>query len=491
MSQPLTPRRAAAAIEKGDDEVEVILQVDPPTVSGSTVKGGDAGMSKLIAAMNKRENRQLSLAIADNMRAHHIDILSTADFGSPLSLSLEIRNNNVISYNPAGYPAKWKNLLENKSIEIHSLDISGNSMEDSPPPKCFLEPISTCSTLQSLTMRHLRTTIESSDVREEFDDWLGGVVKNQSLTSLDLTHNELNEVSNVINDVSVNVKKLYLSWNDLTGSAISSISQQVASQLTVLHFGRNQLTETDGQLLASALTKMPNLKELELNDNDLKTACSLVFKNITPGIEYLGLHGNMFGDDCVNGNGIKNAIKKLTNLTTLDISSNNLTKKGLANMNYPLEYLHSEHKLTKLIASNNSFGCNRHVLQMHLSGLKVDVFKAVTKELFDVIKQPVPEGGWSSVVYPPVIVNEVMYSSKLEAPIVLSKGTTVESFLKTAADLVQDGRKSPLAVTAEYKAIVTLGIIMTQGKGIIIKSIKTGIDERGLEFMDASFKIDN
>ena len=52
-----------------DERVEVDLRVDPPTVSGSTVKGGDAGLGKILSAIDKREDQEFEF---DNIRQHEI-----------------------------------------------------------------------------------------------------------------------------------------------------------------------------------------------------------------------------------------------------------------------------------------------------------------------------------------------------------------------------------------------------------------------------------
>jgi len=146
-----------------------------------------------------------------------------------------------------------------------------------------------------------------------------------SLTELDLTHNQLTDISALtslsdlttlslgnnykLTDISAltaltGLKRLFLQGNQLTDiSALKSLTD-----LTELYLGGNRLTDI------SALASLTGLTKLFLNENQLTDICALA--SLT-GLTELYLNDNQLTDI--------SALRPLTGLTKLDLDGNQLT----------------------------------------------------------------------------------------------------------------------------------------------------------------------
>ena len=384
---PLSPRSAAASLLKGETSVAVLLKVDPPSLgAGGKLRGGDAGISKIIDALNtiELESGEITLRFEERLRPHHIQMLSEVrrEGKQPLHVALLCSDNDVLSYDTAGRPPKWGALFSNEHLKITQLDIAGNSVEDSPPMHLFFEALSAQQSVSHITFRHLGSELESSQDKEAFFDGVLSVI--DRLTHLNLTHCDLGVTPGEIlidgvakREEMTTMEVLKLSWNGLR-SGVPEMVLRFPS-LRELHLGKNGIVGEDG--FVDMLSALPKLEYLELNDNDLgEVGCCRVVSAISqcPRLAYLGLHENAAGD-AINDE-LCTALFSHPALKAVDLSGNLMTKAGLASFRAAI--LNTKTSITEVNLSGNAFSGGEVVALdiAYNSGIKINYFQSFSED---------------------------------------------------------------------------------------------------------------
>ncbi|KAJ9444277.1 RAN GTPase-activating protein 1 [Diplonema papillatum] len=434
---PLTPRGASAALERGEADIELQLKVDPPTVDRSgNLKGGDAGLSLVAAALQKTKAGAVQLEVVANAKPHHITSLADKLQASPPAeparvLRLTLRDGEVLSFDRAGKVPDWNALLLGpSSFRVEHLDISGSDMENAVGPMVYLEPVSKSAHLTSFAMRHIGEHIPA-DEQPAFSAGLEAVLRNTNLADIDLTHNSLGDLyPDVVASLSgglTHFSSLKLSWNSLHHDGklnlqfVPTILGAADNRLHTLHLGRNDLGAEGGEVIADAIKTghVAHLKDLELNDNDLgagavRVVDALVEKRGECALEHLGLHGNAGGASIAHAAARLLKSEGARDLRSLDLSSNGIADAGLkAVLRALLDG--AAPSLQDLNVSGDRFALSPEMLQvaMRRGGVNVNYYESLgggaRKEIAAL--RDAPARGTLLAGYAPVYSGEDVYPS--------------------------------------------------------------------------------
>ena len=299
---------------------------------------------------------------------------------------LDVSNNNMtgkVVYDLADV------IANNTSLE--GLCLGGNNLQSSVG--VILQALKGVSNVKVLDL-------DDNNMSEEVASDLADVIKNNvQLEELHLFNNKLQSSCTVILQAlkrNSNLKKLNLSDNNMTGKVVYDLADVIANNTSLewLYLGGNNLQSSAGVIL-QALKGDSNVKVLDLNDNNMseEVASDLadVIKN-NAQLEELRLFNNKLQSSCTV---ILQALKRNSNLKTLNLNGNNMTGKVVYDL---ADVIANNTSLEGLYLGSNNLQSSAGVILQTLKGVSNVKFldlsdnsmsEEVASDLADVIKNNV------------------------------------------------------------------------------------------------------
>jgi hypothetical protein len=195
---------------------------------------------------------------------------------------------------------------------------------------------------------------------------LAAVVRSHALTSLDASSNKLGDTNGMLIakalTTNTTLKLLNLACNQLGSESAKALAIALDSNttLTQLDLGDNSLGDESGKLLAEVLKSNTTLTQLELGSNNLgyetgKLLAEVLKSNTT--LTQLELGSNNLGDE--TGKLLAEVLKSNTTLTQLDLGGNRL---GAKSGKLLAEVLRTNTSLTHVDLGSNSLGDESGIL---------------------------------------------------------------------------------------------------------------------------------
>ncbi|XP_065913984.1 protein NLRC5-like isoform X2 [Dysidea avara] len=319
---------------------------------------------------------------SNNLRSSAIIVLQALKNTTDLT-TLDLSFNNMSEV----VVDELANVIKNNDF-LQELNLSGNSLQSDGA--VILRALKEISYLIILDLNY---NMLSEKVVKDLAD----VIKsNAGLIELSLGYNNFQSSAVVIllalRDVS-NLMKLDLSNNNMSEAIVNELASVIKrnTKLEELYLGGNNL-QSSAVVILQDLKNISKITKLDLSDNGMSDTVvhelASVIENNTK-LEELNLGGNNLQSSAVV---ILQALKNISNLTTLDLSNNNLSEEVAKDL---ADVIESNTHLNELILSDNNLQSSTVVilqtlvntsslLKLDLSGNKLP--ETVVNELASVIK---------------------------------------------------------------------------------------------------------
>ena len=173
---------------------------------------------------------------------------------------------------------------------------------------------------------------------------VAGLVKNSSLTALDLSHNKIDDegvaaLSLVLMKKDIRLQRLDLSDNMVRVEGAKSLGRALTSNATVksLSLRLNRLSDAGGEKLFDKISSNSTLTFLDVSSNDLGSDSARALHDALSAptsccaLTSIDLSGNRFSEEC--GGLIVAAVTCCLHLTTVEVRSSGIGATDVAEIN--------------------------------------------------------------------------------------------------------------------------------------------------------------
>ena len=282
-----------------------------------TISGNDFHKSCLF---KKLENKTVELTLLDiSSTLLDVDDIVTGLMHNTKLEAIDLSNNKLLSSGIIAICHSMKNILNLKKIDISHNCVNFEAAND------IANVLSLNANLQELNLNN--NTLQSCGIITIFNK-----MNNVKLTHLDISSNKITDEA--ANDIAIfllqnnNLKVLDLSYNLIRtrGTRIIFGNVDTIFSLKVLNLSGNELYDEAVDTMATFISQNPLLEEFDISKNYIQGVGAVkIFKAIQncPGILKVNMSNNQITDKA--GYEIASVISKVTKLREVDLAYNKLS----------------------------------------------------------------------------------------------------------------------------------------------------------------------